>query len=168
MKKIFLVAAMTLILGSLGTVFATDVSFTNGTTTGNTTKVKYSVQDGYTITIPSEFSLETSADVTKEISASNVFIANGKELHVKISGKNCADNKWYIVDENASTNKFEYTIKNDENADVVNNAVILKVPAGTTAGVKESFKFKLAGTVTKAGTYSDLLTFTASVENPTV
>lgn len=166
MKKLFLALAMTMMVGSVATVFATEAPTFDIEDAEGTTKVTYSVSDSYTITIPSEFSLETTA-VEKDISASGVFIANAKKLQVTIAGKNCVDGAWYIVDESAgnSANKFEYMIKDDQDVEVQNNGVILEVEAGNNETVTESLSFELVDSVTKAGTYSDLLTFTAAVVN---
>lgn len=164
MKKLFLAAAMTVLIGSFSTVFATGENTTFNGDEG-TTLVKYSLSEGYTITIPGEFSLTPGSEIEKQVSAEGAVLSEGKTLNVSIKGANCQENRWYISDEN---NSYVYELKKgsaESKTAVENNSVILSVPAGTTEKVTTNLYFSLGeNTVTKAGTYSDTLTFTVSVD----
>lgn len=162
MKKLFLVAAITVLMGSLSAVFAAEETTSFAGETG-TTRVTYELNQGYTITIPGEFALTPGSEIEKQVSASGAIIAEGKTLNVKISSSNFSNGEWHIKDAN---NSYSYELtKGQERTAIESGATILSVNAGTTEEVTESIFFSLdEDTVTKAGTYSDTLTFTVSVD----
>ena len=164
MKKLFLALAMTMMLGSVATVFATEL---NATTKSGTTDINYSLGDKYIITIPQAFNLKEPNDpVSQTVSASEVYIANGTKLQVVITGANCTETGWFIEDITDDTNKFEYKVSNGDMVDdnlLKNGDTVLEVLAGNTEGGSSTLKFDLKETVVKAGTYKDTLTFTSSI-----
>ena len=164
MKKLFFVLAMTMMVGSVATAFATEL---NNTTKSGTTDINYSLGDKYIITIPQAFDLREPNDpVSQTVSASEVYIANGTKLQVVVSGANCHDDAWFIRDITDTPNEFEYKVSSgdmlDENL-LKDEAVVLEVNAGNTEGGSSTLKFDLKNTVVKAGTYKDTLTFTSSI-----
>ena len=169
MKKIFLALAMTLTVGSLATVFATNTTL-NTTTKSGTTDVNYILGDRYTITIPQAFELndEPNDPISQTLSASDVFIANKTKLQVVIKGANGTDTEWLIKDVSDQNNTFEYKVNSGDfvTGTALNSGdVALEILAGETDGGSSTLSFDLAETVVKAGTYKDTLTFTSSIVN---
>ena len=166
MKKLFLALAMTMMVGSVATVFAaTDKTFEMGVESG-TTEVKYSVDGSYTITIPETINLISHTEAAEAtISASNVYIPYCTKLVVSVSSTSYYGNAWHIADTaaNNSSNTIAYSIKNSESVDIKNNDAILEVNMGETEGASTTLNFKLNEKVTKAGEYSGTLTFTAGI-----
>lgn len=161
MKKLFLIAAMSVMLGTVGTAFAAGETQTITGEEG-TTKITYTKDSSYTIIIPGDFALSTT-ETKKQVSAEGVILNNGKELNVTISGANCAGGKWYVE---TTSDQYEYTITRGDARDTVwDDSIILAVEAGNTDTVETDLYFKLTDTVKKAGTYTDTLTFTVSVED---
>lgn len=165
MKKLFLALATTMIVGSVATVFATEL---NNTTKSGTTEVNYSLLNRYTITIPEAFNLseEPGNPVQKELSASDVFIDNNTKLQVVVEGENCNETQWFIKDVTDATNAFEYKVNSGDFVDgtsIKTGDVVLEVLAGDTNGGSSKLNFDLVNTVVKAGTYKDTLTFTSSI-----
>ena len=166
MKKLFLVSAIILSLGSMAPVFAANIT-EEGDQTG-TMEITYGVNSGYTVTIPATFNLTNTDPVEKVISAQDVRIAYGQSLKVSISSENFSESKWYMVDNAASSNKIEYTIKDGENA-VADEGVVLEVLAGAeNLSGSNTLTFQVPEVPTRAGTYKDTLTFSVSVGAPTV
>ena len=91
MKRLFLIAAMVAMIGTVGTVFATNAGL-NTTNKSGSVEITYSTEDRYTIVIPDAFELgEPGTPVEKTVSASNVFIPNNTKLQVIIEGANCTE-----------------------------------------------------------------------------
>lgn len=166
MKKIFLLGALVSIIVSSTIVFATDSLTQTGTTL-----VKYGVDEGYTLTIPPELSLSTTAE-EKELSVTNVRLAAGERLTVSMESKNYtadASNKYHVVYDSDSI--IPYTVKKGAkgavNTEVTeNNHTLIDINAGDTAEeIYLTFTTtdeNIAG-ATKGGLHTDTLTFTASV-----
>lgn len=160
MKKIFLVSAITLMLGSFGTVFAAG-SLNNENTKGSI-DITYSIGQSYTITIPETFSFTAqNTDIPKTVSASSVLINNDTKLQVVISGAHCTETGWFLEDVTDTDNDVEYTVKKDDVA-LKNGDTVLEVTAGTQQAEQE-IVFNLKEGIKKAGTYKDTLTFTSSI-----
>lgn len=143
--------------------FAANIT-TNGDT-GNTI-VSYGMDEGFTVIIPSDFSIYDGS-ATAEVSAENVMIGDNKFLVVRISGDDW-DGSWKLIDNAENTNKLEYIIGTTEGAnDIVNNSPVLIVEAGEAYNdtVTENLHFTMVDTTTKAGTYTDTLTFTVNIDS---
>ena len=164
MKKILsgvLCLAMMLSMGA--TAFAAEISTDGGT---QNTVVSYGMSEGFTVTIPTNFNIDDSRKATANVSASNVMIAHGAILEVTIRG-NDWDGSWELIDAAEASNQLTYTIGTTEGGDdIVNNSVVLDVASGEAYGseVAETLYFTVVDTLTKAGTYTDTLTFTVSVD----
>lgn len=166
-KKILsLVLAAIMMLSMTTTSFAADISTDGGS---QEVKVTYGMNEGFTVTIPTNFTIDESKKATANVSASNVMIAHGKVLEVSVSGDDYdTTGSWELIDEAEAANKLTYTIGTTEGgADIVNNSVVLSVGAGEAYGstVTEIMHFTVIDELSKAGTYKDTLTFTVSVED---
>lgn len=165
MKKILSCVLCLAMMLSMGTVtFASEISTDGGS---QNTVVTYGMSEGFTVTIPTNFTIDESKKATADVSASNVVIAHGSTLKVAVSGNDYVDS-WELVDEEEATNTLTYTIGTTEGGnDIVNNSVVLSVGAGEAYNdtVEETMYFTVTDTLSKAGTYKDTLTFTVSVED---
>ncbi len=165
MKKILSCVLCLAMMLSMGTVaFASEISTDGGS---QNTVVTYGMSEGFTVTIPTNFTIDETKKATADVSASNVVIAHGSTLKVAVSGNDYVDS-WELVDEAEATNTLTYTIGTTEGGnDIVNNSVVLSVGAGEAYGstVTETMHFTVIDELSKAGTYKDTLTFTVSVED---
>ena len=152
-KKIITLALAAAMLSATGiTAFAADTEVNQDTTppTGATT-VNYQVDPAYTVVIPESVTL-TDADVTAIIKIygadenSNVVIGKGQKVNVA----------------NTDGDTIAYTV-NDKNA----VADLTTVAECTAADGKKdtNITFTKTGTAAYAGTYTDTLTFTVSLED---
>ena len=160
MKRLFLISAIVLSLCAMAPVFAASIT-EEGEQTG-TMDITYGVASGYTVTIPADLILEGTTAETSTVSATNVKIPYGTSLKVTISSDNY-DGGWYLVDEDATANKVEYTIE-DTNGEIAEDGIVLEVQAGA-ADLKGSneLTFQVPVEPTKAGDYKDTLSFTVAV-----
>lgn len=171
MKKLLLSIIVITLIMTICPVFAANVTtITTADSTGDI-EVIYTVEDSYVISIPETLTLAKGATVKSTISARDVCIEYGTELNVKINGANCDNQKrWYIEDEEHAQNRFEYMISTkyaNPSGDVLNGDAVLTVPAGNTEGGTADLYFELKDDVNKSGTYSDVLTFSASIDKAT-
>ncbi len=186
MKKIIaLILAVIMIAAMAIPAFAADVSIDKDNKTGNVT-VNYEMTQAYTITIPESIVLSDTAAKTLELSASGVKIPANKALTVTV----VSANGYTVTDTtNAGNTAVAYTVKtnykeftstgtvkeitlvNNDTVDATKNVALTCITATVigTAGDSNSatLTFATAGT-SQVGTYSDTLTFTASLENYTV
>lgn len=149
-KKITIILSLIIILGMTVPVFATQSITETGTTT-----VSYGVSEGYTVSIPADFTVTTTATV-KEISASNVLLEDGETLKVTMKSTNGYKLK-------NGTSEIAYSIKNGETALTGEDVEVLSVAAGTTSGKTEltfSTTTENINAATLSGTHTDTLTFT--------
>ena len=147
MKKIItlaLVSAMALSVSA--TVFAANI--TPETSSWIDTEVTYKVDPTYTITIPDTVTLGTSADV----SASNVVIAKGSKVVVKLTGTSGTNNA--------------FTVKNGtKNVNVGDTVLTVNPESATTGSATLNFNAPDANSIKYSGTYSGTVTFTVLLEN---
>lgn len=131
-----------------------------GTQTG-TVELTYTKDESYTVTIPANFDLK-EADKDQTIEAKEVYIPSGKTLKVSIKSDNY-DDGWYV--KNGSEDKVLYTIKTGGDS-IANNGAVLKFEANdNTHQAEETLEFALdEKNVHYAGTYTDTLTFTVTVD----
>ena len=123
-----------------------------------TTDVSYDVQPSYTISIPVAVTLGDSA-VEADITASDVILEGGKQVVVELtSASNTASGSTFNAKNGDST--VTYTITGDE-AIAVGDTV-----ATFTANGSKTLTFSAAdkSAATVAGTHTETLTFTVSVE----
>lgn len=159
MKKIItlaLVSAMALSVSA--TVFATDI--TPETSSWIDTEVTYNVDPTYTVTIPDTVTLGTSADV----SASNVVVAKGSKVVVKLTGTSGTNNAFTV--KNTEGEELAYTVKNGtKNVNVGDTVLTVNPESATTGSATLDFNAPDANSIKYSGTYSGTVTFTVSVEN---
>lgn len=164
-KKILsFVLAAVMMLSMATTSFAVEVTSNGGS---GETVVTYGMDEGFTVTIPANFTIDSTKKATADVSASNVMIAHGKVLEVTVSGDDYdVTGSWELIDEAEASNKLTYTIGTTEGGtDIVNNSVVLSVGAGEaySSTVTETMHFTVIDELSKAGTYKDTLTFTVGV-----
>ena len=161
MKKIVSLVLCLCLCLSLG-VTAMAAEITVDGTQSATTTVTYGLESGYTVVIPESVIIDTETHKgAAEVSASDVLLAYGETLKVTVTGID------QLVDAADASNTLSYKVgTTDGDDDVVNGTVVLAVAAGdnwNSEAAQELF-FELTEDVTKAGAYSDTLTFTVTVE----
>ena len=129
----------------------------------STTNVKYTVTEGYTVTVPADVTFTTSSKTgTGVVKAENVIIANGKTLSVTVASSNGYTLK-YGTDVASSV---AYTVKVGDSTTALSGTTaqqVLSVAAGTTSD-QVTLNFATDGTgFTKAGEHTDTLTFSCSI-----
>lgn len=157
MKKLFTLVLAVLMLCSVSvTAFAaTDLDKNN--IAGSMT-VSYGVDEGYVVTIPADVTVST-AGVESTLSASNVFLPDGKTLSVSVASANG-------FKLNYAGSEIPYTVSVGSTQQTTATFTALSILSGTTSGsVKLTFKTTQAdiNNATKAGNHTDTLTFTCSV-----
>ena len=143
--------------------FAEDTVITNGTAkpwTANMTAT-YDVDATYTVTIPASVALSASADVTSNITASNVLLEKGKNITVTLTrGSNTESGETFHAKMADST--ANYTISAGEGEGLTPVAVgntVATFAAGTVLQSK-TLTFSKASGWSKAGEHTETLTFT--------
>ena len=140
-------------------IAAVMISACTVTAFADTTDVSYDVQPTYTVAIPASVTLG-DADVTADITASDVILEEGKQVVVELtSASNTASGSTFNAKNGDST--VTYTITGDE-AIAVGDTV-----ATFTANGSKTLTFSAAdkSAVTVAGAHTETLTFTVSVED---
>lgn len=150
--------------------FGNNVFASNITVDGQSqnTVVSYGMSQGFVIIIPADFIIDGQTNkATAEVIASNVMIPDGKRLEVSINGDDYVDS-WELVDEKESNNRIIYNIGTSEgDNNITNNDVVLAVAPGEAYNTTKTttLYFEVVDILTKAGKYSDTITFTVNVEN---
>ena len=148
MKKILTLALVGAMLSATGiTAFA------------ETTNVSYDVQPTYTVSIPAAVTL-SDADVTADITASNVILEDGKQIKVDLTAaSNTASGSTFNAKNGDSA--VTYTITGDK-AIAVGDTV-----ATFTADGSKTLTFSAAdkSNATVAGAHTETLTFSIAVED---
>ena len=131
--------------------------------------VTYGMSSGFVVTIPATVNLDAEGKGSCQISAENVMIAANHTLQVSLGSEDYANTgSWELVDANAPDNTLTYTIGKVAGAsDVTNNTVVLSVNAGESyqSVSGRMLHFSIVDELTKAGEYTDTLTFTVNVVN---
>jgi len=150
-KKIITLALAAAMLSATGiTAFAADPET-------KATNVSYDVQPTYTVSIPAAVTL-SDADVTADITASDVILEDGKQIKVDLTAaSNTASGSTFNAKNGDST--VTYTITGDK-AIAVGDTV-----ATFTANGSKTLTFSAAdkSAATVAGTHTETLTFTVSL-----
>ena len=148
MKKLLAIVLAALMIAACSvTAFAAD-----------TTTVTYEVQPTYTVSIPASVTLGDAA-VTADVTASDVILESGKKIKVELtSASNTASGSTFNAKNGDSA--VTYTITGDE-AIAVGDTV-----ATFTANGSKTLTFSAAdkSAATVAGSHTETLTFTVSVE----
>lgn len=159
MKKIVsLVLALTLCLSLGVTAFAAEITVNSAQSA--TTTVTYGLDSSYTVVIPESVVIDSeSYKGDTAVSASDVMLNYGETLNVTVTEIDV------LVDAADAANTLTYKVgKTDGADDVTNGTVVLSVESGNVEGGEQALYFELTQDVTKAGNYSDTLTFTVSVD----
>jgi len=167
-KKTATAVAMTALLALQAPVCALATTATmEGMGDAGTVTVSTTYKNTYKLTIPDTIQLNGTTPVTSEVTVSDVFVESGKGVALSMTSANGQDNqgKYSLSTSDGSTVK--YSIANKKGTDIVNGSTIVTV---TASSISDGFNdattdlvFSLAGNATSAGTYSDTLTFTASL-----
>jgi len=164
-KSVSLLLALVLAFAMVSTAFAVDNTVnTQSSSKDVNVTVTYDYSENYIVTIPANFGIgPTEGQVT--VSASEVRLSLGKELNVKVA----STNNWYLKIGSAENPKIAYVLSQSSNGTcIANNTAVLTVPAGIEGGAKSETLYHKASTAAiYAGTYTDTLTFTVSVDNAT-
>ena len=154
-----------MLLGTSVPAFASGTQITNENE--GETIISYGMDQGFVVIIPADFTIDSSRKATADVIAMNVMIPDGTTLKVFVSGDDY-NGRWELIDESENINVLGYTIGTREGkSDIVNNSVVLSVGAGKAynSTVTKTMYFEVIDTLTKAGNYSDTLTFTLEVDD---
>ena len=163
MRKIIftLILSLALILSTSMAAFAGDISTNGGS---DTVEVMGYFEQGYTVTIPDTvvFGNKKTTD-TKSVSANNVLLEDNNILRVTVSSKN----NWEIWNESEFViHGLKYEAKVAGNSGTIldndDNNEVLVIRSGETDRTV-NIVFTLLGTPTKAGLFTDTLTFKVEV-----
>ena len=159
LKKILTLALVAAMLTATGiTAFAADIDQDTTPPTG-TTSVTMSVAPSYTVSIPASVTLG-DADVTADITASDVILEDGKQIKVDLTAaSNTASGSTFNAKNGDSA--VTYTISAGDKTIAVNDTV-----ATFTANGSKTLTFSAAdkSAATAAGAHTETLTFTIGVE----
>jgi hypothetical protein len=171
--------ALTMVLGSTCTVFATETTQTlDSKTTSQDLTVKCTVSETYEVSIPAEVTFTVGANDTisssQTVEAKNVVLTNDtnhKNLIVKVKSANGYALKYDTTTESPSSITYTVTPSSANSASAFSGTediTILTVPAGTKEK-SETLTFETTKTAisnaSKAGEHKDTLTFTVSLSN---
>ncbi len=124
----------------------------------NSTKVTYSADPTYTVTIPERVSLGNTATV----SAEDVVIEKGQTLVVTLSGTSADDNTFKLkTDEGA---ELTYTVSNKDKNIAVGDEVLTVNPDNSPSG-STTLNFNEPANAPYSGGYKGNIDFTISVAN---
>ena len=157
-----LVCAMVFALGvtALARDGGTQVDQDSTDKTGNT-KVSYSVDPTYTITIPSSVALSNTAQ-SKTLKAENVILEGGKKITVTLTAASNTDNGESTFNaKNGDTSTATYTITTPSGSVKVGDKVA-EFPSN--GSVDLTFSAANTSNVTVAGDHTETLTFTITVK----
>ena len=161
MKKKTLATLLTLTLLTTAAVPAVAFGVDKTTDTQNI-ELTYKVESTFTMTIPADITL-TGGTGSSTVGVSDAVIPFGQSLNITIASPNYDTDSFRLKDGDKD-NYIKYTIKNGATG-ISNNDKILSVTSGSaTESVTLDYEAEQAK---KAGTYTDQLTFTATVA-PTV
>ena len=141
---------------------AADNQITESTSASCDTKVTFTIEPAYTVTIPSEVTLDKKEGKTvtyendMQLKASNVRLNQDKKLQVMI-----ADGSTLTL-KSAEHAKLDYTITVDDNPTSIGVGSVVATFETKTADQTATLHIK-AGNPTYAGNYSGTLTFTIKV-----
>ena len=170
MKKILLLGALISIVASTTMVFAAENY--NQLNKSGKTEITYGINEGYYLEIPANLDLTTTAS-EKKLAVTEVRLVAGKKLTIEMEsdnfGKVVAD-RYQVVYDNTSC--ITYTVKKGATGAVntevtTNNHELINIDAGETdAEIYLTFTTtnEEIEDATKAGTHTDTLTFTVTVQ----
>ena len=158
MKKI-LSCVMALSIAACAAMSASATELNTGATTG-THKINYTSQPQYTIEIPDGPTDITSGSASLTVTASDVLLNDGQTLSLKVASAN----DWTLK---CGTSSIEYDVKIDGTSIKTSGEVMKGIDANTSVDdLTEDIALEVGSmdSAKCAGTYSDTLTFTATVD----
>ena len=157
---IFAALTMAAAIGSTS-VFAVDDTTLDKDNASGTMTATYDADAKYTVTIPAGVTLSETADVTKNIAASDVRLESGQKIKVTLYGaSNTESGSTFNAKTEAKDSTATYTITAGENAVEVGGTV-----AEFNADGEQALTFSKAEGATLAGKHTEVLTFGVSVES---
>ena len=157
---IFAALTMAAAIGSTS-VFAVDDTTLDKDNASGTMTATYDADAKYTVTIPAGVTLSETADVTKNIAASDVRLESGQKIKVTLYGaSNTESGSTFNAKTEAKDSTATYTITAGENAVEVGGTV-----AEFNANGEQALTFSKAEGATLAGKHTEVLTFGVSVES---
>ena len=157
MKKLFaLILAIALMATLSVTAFAADYD----TTGDKGMDVTYSVNPGYTVTIPETVTIPATVALgeTATIKAENVVVPKGKQVEVALTNAN----SFTVATPQGA--ELGYTVKNGETIVNEGDTVLTVNPEGGKTG-ETTLTFTTPETVKFAGDYTGTVTFTIAVNS---
>ena len=161
MKKLIALTLCLCTLLSLGTsAFATTIDEGTIGNSANTT-LQYGMDVGYIVEIPDAIRVDASGAGSASVKISNALLPSGTRLDVTILGNSYADGAWHMKDTQDANNKLGYTITGNS-VEFASGDVVLTVNAGEAYNSTKTcgLQLRIIDAITKAGTYTDTLTFT--------
>lgn len=157
--------AMTAALAPVN-AFATEIKQGDASQTGALV-AKLTVQPSYTVTIPGDVTLSTTADKTAEFKAENVMLENGQKIQVKLaeaSHTEAGSTTFHAMTSGSSPSTATYTISKD-NAPVAVGGVVAEFTNTSAENLMQTqtITFSKASGNFYAGEHSETLTFSISV-----
>ena len=151
MRKLFAVIMVVALMATMSaTAFAAN-------TTGGSTRVSFSVEPTYTVTIPTDVTIGTEATETT-VSAANVVVNKGKYVSVTLSD----DNDFTVATAEGAV--LTYTVSKDGENVAAGGEILAVNPAdGKTGSASVTFDIDEAA-IQYAGTYTGSATFTIAVK----
>ena len=165
-KTLSMLLAVCMLCALCVPAFAANITETGAQT--QDTVVKYGMEASYTVTIPETVAIDVDTlQGNTTVKASDVVLASGEKLNIVLTG-DCNENKeFHLKDTTDASNTLAYTISNADGDVLTTDDVVMTVDAGNVAGASAALKFALTSDVTKAGTYTDTLTFEVEIEAET-
>ena len=154
MKKIF---ALILTIAMMATLSVTAFAAEYDTTGDKGMDVTYSVEPGYTVTIPPTVTIGTSG-TSAEISAADVVVEKGQYVSVTLA----ADNNFTVTSGEGAT--LTYTVTKGGQPVAAGGEILAVNPASADNGSTE-ITFAINDEIQYAGTYTGSATFTIAVKD---
>ena len=150
-KLVAVIMVVALMVTMSATAFAAN-------TTGGSTRVSFSVEPTYTVTIPTDVTIGTEATETT-VSAENVVVNKGKYVSVTLSD----DNDFTVATAEGAV--LTYTVSKDgENVAAGGEILAVNPKDGKTGAAEITFAIDESA-IQYAGTYTGTATFTVAVKD---
>lgn len=151
MKKLF---ALILTVAMLATMSVTAFA---ANTTGGSMEVTYSVEPGYTVTIPETVTIGANG-TSATVSAEDVVVNKGQYVSVTLA----SDNNFTVTSGEGTT--LTYTVTKDGQPVAAGDEILAVNPASADNGSTE-ITFAINDEIQYAGTYTGSATFTIAVKD---
>ena len=191
MKNVLMILISLAVVFAMVGVVSAATGFQNSQNSQDSTIVKYEVEDSYIIIVPADVTITISSglvSMNNQVNATSVLLNHDKILKINLTSNNYWTNGIYNLTNNEGTaapSKVPYYINMTTSAGssttpVINDTVILSVPAGTphpilstlttgTASIGDYVNLTFQTTTefisyaTKSGYHQDTLTFMCEV-----